>query len=65
MPMSRNDCGRVYIYRRPGFGGYGLGGRGEGEVSRRQWIHGVSGRQGLYLCHVITAVERTYTQDPV
>ena len=63
--MSRNNCGRAYIYRRPGLGGLGLGGRGEVDVSRRQWNRAVYGRQGLYLCDVKTMVERTYIEDQV
>ena len=63
--MSRNNCGQAYIYRRPWLGGLGLRGRGEVEVSRRQLKCAVSGRQGLYLCRVMTAVERTYTEDQV
>ena len=63
--MSRKDYGGAYIYRRPGLGGLGLGGHREVEVSRRQYKRAVSGRQGLYLCHVKTTVERTYTEDQV
>ena len=43
----------------------GLLGYGEVEVSRRQKKRAVSGRQGLYLCRVMTAVEHTYTEDQV